>query len=123
MRGRLTAMRAAGFGLKEALLLDNRPKPWPNSGFQFIAWARKAAILILKFPAANVARTFLPVATGELSVHSNQRIYEVLTDNIQPCLNGSKSPRGSISHSAPVWIFRGGNVMADPLRRAASCRS
>jgi sn-glycerol 3-phosphate transport system substrate-binding protein len=47
---------------------------------------------IAKFPAANVARTFLPVATGELSVHENQRIYKVLTDNIQACLNGSKTP-------------------------------
>jgi sn-glycerol 3-phosphate transport system substrate-binding protein len=47
---------------------------------------------IAKFPAANVARTFLPVATGELSVHENQRVYKVLTDNIQACLNGAKTP-------------------------------
>ena len=47
---------------------------------------------IAKFPAANVARTFLPVATGELSVHENQRVYKALTDNIQACLNGTKSP-------------------------------
>jgi sn-glycerol 3-phosphate transport system substrate-binding protein len=47
---------------------------------------------IAKVPAANVARTFLPVATGELSVHENQRVYKALTDNIQSCLNGSKSP-------------------------------
>jgi sn-glycerol 3-phosphate transport system substrate-binding protein len=47
---------------------------------------------IAKFPAANVARTFLPVATGELSVHENQRVYKVLTDNIQACLNGTKAP-------------------------------
>ena len=47
---------------------------------------------IAKVPAANVARTFLPVATGELSVHENQRVYKVLTDNIQACLNGSKTP-------------------------------
>lgn len=47
---------------------------------------------IAKFPAANVARTFLPVATGELSVHENQRVYKVLTDNIQACLNGTKTP-------------------------------
>ena len=47
---------------------------------------------IAKFPAANVARTFLPVATGELSVHENQRVYKVLTDNIQACLNGTKPP-------------------------------
>jgi sn-glycerol 3-phosphate transport system substrate-binding protein len=47
---------------------------------------------ITKFPAANVARTFLPVATGELSVHENQRVYKVLTDNIQACLNAGKTP-------------------------------
>lgn len=47
---------------------------------------------IEKFPAANVARTFLPVATGELSTFENQRVYKVLTDNIQACLNGSKTP-------------------------------
>jgi sn-glycerol 3-phosphate transport system substrate-binding protein len=47
---------------------------------------------IAKVPAANVARTFLPVATGELSVHENQRVYKVLTDNIQACLSGNKPP-------------------------------
>jgi len=47
---------------------------------------------IAKFPAANVGRTFLPVATGELSVHANQRVYKVLTDNIQACIGGSKTP-------------------------------
>ena len=47
---------------------------------------------IAKFPPANVARTFLPVATGELSVHENQRVYKVLTDNIQACLSASKTP-------------------------------
>jgi sn-glycerol 3-phosphate transport system substrate-binding protein len=47
---------------------------------------------ITKVPAANVARTFLPLATGELSVHENQRVYKALTDNIQACLNGTKAP-------------------------------
>ena len=47
---------------------------------------------IAKVPTANVARTFLPVATGELSVHENQRVYKALTDNIQACLSGSKTP-------------------------------
>ena len=47
---------------------------------------------IAKVPEANVARTFLPVATGELSVHENQRVYKVLTDNIQGCLTGAKTP-------------------------------
>jgi len=43
-------------------------------------------------PEANVGRSFLSVATGELSVHENQRIYKVLTDNIQACLSASKTP-------------------------------
>jgi sn-glycerol 3-phosphate transport system substrate-binding protein len=47
---------------------------------------------IARVPAAGIGRSFLPVATGELSVHENQRIYKVLTDNIQACLNGSKTP-------------------------------
>jgi sn-glycerol 3-phosphate transport system substrate-binding protein len=47
---------------------------------------------IAKVPEANVARTFLPVATGELSVHENQRVYKVLTDNIQACLTATKTP-------------------------------
>ncbi len=47
---------------------------------------------IAKVPAAGIGRTFLSVATGELSVHENQRVYKVLTDNIQACLSGSKMP-------------------------------
>ncbi len=47
---------------------------------------------IAQYPAANIARTFLPVATGELSVHDNQRVYKALTDNIQACLNRDKTP-------------------------------
>jgi sn-glycerol 3-phosphate transport system substrate-binding protein len=47
---------------------------------------------IAKVPEANVARTFLPVATGELSVHENQRVYKTLTDQIQACLTGGKTP-------------------------------
>jgi sn-glycerol 3-phosphate transport system substrate-binding protein len=52
---------------------------------------------ITKFPSANVARTFLPVATGELSVHENQRVYKVLTDNIQACLSASKTPAQALA--------------------------
>jgi sn-glycerol 3-phosphate transport system substrate-binding protein len=52
---------------------------------------------IAKVPEANVARTFLPVATGELSVHENQRVYKALTDNIQGCLTGTKTPAQSMA--------------------------
>jgi hypothetical protein len=37
LRARMTAMRDARFGLKEALLLPHPPKPWPASGFQLVA--------------------------------------------------------------------------------------
>ena len=47
---------------------------------------------VADFPPADVARGFLPVATGELSTFENQRVYKVLTDQIQACLTGTKSP-------------------------------
>ncbi len=47
---------------------------------------------VKQFPEANVARSYLPVATGELSTFENQRVYKTLTDNIQACLNGTKTP-------------------------------
>jgi sn-glycerol 3-phosphate transport system substrate-binding protein len=47
---------------------------------------------VAKFPEANVARSYLPVATGELSTFENQRVYKALTDNIQACLSGAKTP-------------------------------
>ncbi|MBN8926843.1 MAG: ABC transporter substrate-binding protein [Rhodospirillales bacterium] len=52
-----------------------------------------------KFPEANVARTFLPVATGELSTYENQRVYKALTDNIQACLNGAKTPKQAMQEA------------------------
>jgi sn-glycerol 3-phosphate transport system substrate-binding protein len=47
---------------------------------------------VAKFPAANVARSYLPVATGELSTFENQRVQLALTNNIQACLSGAKTP-------------------------------
>ena len=46
---------------------------------------------IAGFPAADVARGYLPVAVGELSTFENQRVYKALTDNVQACLNGAKT--------------------------------
>ncbi len=45
-----------------------------------------------KFPAANVARGYLPQATGELCTYENQRVQKALTDQIQACLSGTKTP-------------------------------
>jgi sn-glycerol 3-phosphate transport system substrate-binding protein len=47
---------------------------------------------LAKFPAAGVAKDYLPVATGELSTFENQRIYKLLADNIQAALSGTKTP-------------------------------
>ncbi len=52
---------------------------------------------IAKFPDANVARTFLPVATGELSTFENQRVYAALTNNVQACLAGTKTPQQAMA--------------------------
>jgi sn-glycerol 3-phosphate transport system substrate-binding protein len=54
---------------------------------------------VAKFPAADVARGFLPVAAGELSTFENQRIYKVLTDQIQACLNGAKTPSQAMAQA------------------------
>jgi sn-glycerol 3-phosphate transport system substrate-binding protein len=47
---------------------------------------------IAGFPAADVARGYLPVATGELSTFENQKVYSALTNNIQACLSRAKTP-------------------------------
>jgi sn-glycerol 3-phosphate transport system substrate-binding protein len=52
---------------------------------------------IAKVPPAGLGRTFLPVATGELSVHENQRVYKTLTDHIQACLSTNKTPAQAMS--------------------------
>ena len=52
---------------------------------------------VRKFPAAAVARDYLPVATGELSTFENQRIQKVLTDQIQAVLNGTKEPAAAMA--------------------------
>jgi sn-glycerol 3-phosphate transport system substrate-binding protein len=47
---------------------------------------------VADYPPADVARGFLPVAVGELSTHQNQRVYAALTNQIQACLSGKKTP-------------------------------
>lgn len=54
---------------------------------------------VQKFPEADVARQFLPVATGELSTLENQRVYKALTDQIQACLNGGKTPEKAMAEA------------------------
>ncbi len=50
-----------------------------------------------EFPLAAVARDMLPHATGELSTYENQQVYKALTDNIQACLTGDKSPEQAMA--------------------------
>lgn len=49
------------------------------------------------FPAADVARGFLPVAVGELSTFENQKVYAALTNNVQACLNGTKTAAAAMA--------------------------
>jgi sn-glycerol 3-phosphate transport system substrate-binding protein len=49
------------------------------------------------FPAADVARGFLPVAVGELSTFENQKVYAALTNNVQACLNGTKTAQAAMA--------------------------
>ena len=44
-----------------------------------------------------MARGFLPVAVGELSTFENQRVYTALTNNVQACLNGTKTPAAAMA--------------------------
>ncbi|CAH2600587.1 ABC transporter substrate-binding protein [Rhodovastum atsumiense] len=54
---------------------------------------------VADYPPADIARSFLPVATGELSTFENQRVYKALTDQIQACLNGAKTPAQAMAEA------------------------
>jgi len=77
-----TPERAADWCMRTGYIAT-RPDAWETP-------ALKA--YVEKFPAANVARSYLPVATGELSTFENQRVQLALTNNIQACLSGAKTP-------------------------------
>ncbi len=77
-----TPERAADWCMKTGYIAT-RPDAWDTP-------ALKA--YVEKFPLANVARTYLPVATGELSTFENQRVQTALLNNIQACLSGAKTP-------------------------------
>jgi sn-glycerol 3-phosphate transport system substrate-binding protein len=77
-----TPARAADWCMKTGYIAT-RPDAWETP---------ELTAYVAKFPEAGVAKTFLPVATGELSTFENQRIQKVLTDQIQACLNGTKTP-------------------------------
>jgi len=91
------AERAAALRFARWITAPERAADWCiRTGYIAVspaAWETPALKeYVQKVPAANVARGFLPVATGELSTHENQRVYKTLADNIQACLNGTKTP-------------------------------
>jgi sn-glycerol 3-phosphate transport system substrate-binding protein len=47
---------------------------------------------VAEVPAAGLVPGFLDTAAGELSTYENRRVYKALTDNVQACLIGGKTP-------------------------------
>jgi sn-glycerol 3-phosphate transport system substrate-binding protein len=91
------AERQAALAFAKFLTTPERAADWcMKTGYiatSPAAWATPAlSAYVAKYPLAGVAKEFLPVATGELSTFENQRIQKVLTDQIQACLNGTKTP-------------------------------
>ena len=74
--------RAADWCMKTGYIAT-RPDAWETAGLK---------AFVAKFPAADVARGFLPQATGELCTFENQRVQKLLSDQIQACLSGGKTP-------------------------------
>jgi sn-glycerol 3-phosphate transport system substrate-binding protein len=92
-----TAERAAALRFARWLTTPDRAADWSiRTGYiatSPAAYETKALTeYVAKFPAAGVAKSYLPVATGELSTYENQRVYKLLTDNIQTVLGGSLAP-------------------------------
>jgi sn-glycerol 3-phosphate transport system substrate-binding protein len=77
-----TPARAADWCMKTGYIAT-RPDAWETP---------ELTSYVEKYPLAGIAKNYLPVATGELSTFENQRIQKVLTDQIQACLNGVKTP-------------------------------
>jgi sn-glycerol 3-phosphate transport system substrate-binding protein len=77
-----TPERAADWCMRTGYIAT-RPEAWETPSLkEYVA----------KVPAANVARNYLPVAVGELSTFENQRVQVALTNQIQACLAGTKTP-------------------------------
>ncbi len=82
-----TPERAADWCMKTGYIAT-RPEAWETAAL---------TAYVAKFPAANVARGYLPVATGELSTFENQRVQVALTNQIQACLAGTKTPSEALA--------------------------
>jgi len=96
------AERAAALKFAQFLAEPERAADWSmRTGYiatQPAAYATKTLKdYVAGFPAADVARGFLPVAVGELSTFENQKVYAALTDNIQATLNGAKTPEAAMA--------------------------
>jgi sn-glycerol 3-phosphate transport system substrate-binding protein len=96
--------RAAALRFAQFLTTPERAADWcMRTGYvapRPDAWQTPALKdYVQRFPAAGVSRDGLPAATGELSTYENQRIQKALTDPIQACLNGQKSPSEAMAEA------------------------
>lgn len=96
--------RAAALKFAQFLARPERAADWSiKTGYiatQPAAYETKALKdYVAGFPAADVARGYLPVAVGELSTFENQKVYAALTDNIQAVLNGTKTPEAAMAET------------------------
>ncbi len=92
------AERAASLKFARFLTEPERAADWCiQTGYIAVSQAayetKKLKDYVAAYPPADVARSFLPVAVGELSTFQNQRVYSALTDNIQACLSGKISAK------------------------------
>ena len=78
--------RAAQWGIDTGYVAT-RPDAWDTPAMrQYVA----------AFPAAAVARDQLRYAVAELSTHDNQRVTQVLNDQLQAALTGKRTPEAAL---------------------------
>jgi sn-glycerol 3-phosphate transport system substrate-binding protein len=78
--------RAAQWGIDTGYVAT-RPDAWDTPAMrQYVA----------AFPAAAVARDQLRYAVAELSTHDNQRVTQVLNDQLQAALTGKQTPEAAL---------------------------
>ncbi len=103
-KGASPAQRAASLRLLRFLTTPERAAKWCiDTGYVATrpdAWETpEMRAYLAAFPAAAVARDQLKVAVPELSTHDNQRVTQVLDDELQAALLGSKPPRAALDQA------------------------
>jgi sn-glycerol 3-phosphate transport system substrate-binding protein len=81
--------RAAQWGIDTGYVAT-RPDAWETPAMQ---------AYVASFAAAAVARDQLKVAVPELSTHDNQRVTQVLNDELQAALLGRKQPKAALDEA------------------------